>query len=76
MRVSRHHEIDFHTADDAPTDKRPQIPDKDLILVLSDAVVYLHEQLLNVRLVALVDVGLEDTGEGMVDCSTDEVAPC
>ena len=73
--VPHHHEIDFHTANDAPADKRAQVPDKDVILVLSDAVVYLQEQLLDVGVAAVVNVGLEDTGEGVVGCSADEVAP-
>ena len=65
----------FHTADDAPTAKQAQVPDQDVILALSDAVVYLHEQLLDVGIAAAVNVGLEDTGEGMADCRADEVAP-
>ena len=65
----------YHTADDAPTEKRSQEPDQDVTIVLSDAVVYLHEQLLDVGIATAVNVGLEDTGEGMVDCSADEVAP-
>ena len=75
MRVSYHFEIDFHTDDDDPTDKQAQVPDQDVIIVFSVAVVYLHEQLLDIGIAAAVNVGLEDTGEGMVDCSADEVAP-
>ena len=75
MRVPHHHEIDFHTTNDAPADKRAQVPDKDVILVLSDAVVYLQGQLLDVGVAAVVNVGLEDRGEGVVDCCADEVAP-
>ena len=65
----------FHTADNATTEMRAQVPNQDVILALSDAVVYLHEQLLDVGIAAAVNVGLEGTGEGMVDCSADEVAP-
>ena len=61
----------FHTADYATIEMRAQVPNRDVILVLSDAVVYLHEQLLNVGIAAAVNVGIEDTGEGMVDCSAD-----
>ena len=65
----------FHTAGNATTEMRAQVPNQDAILVLSDAVVYLHEQLLDVGIAAAVNVGLEDTDEGMVDCSADEIAP-
>lgn len=41
--VSDHHKVDFHTSDDAATDKRAQVPDQDVILVLTDAVVELYE---------------------------------
>ena len=61
----------FHTADNATIEMRAQVPNQDVILVLSDAVVYLHEQLLDVGIAAAVNVGIEDTGEGMVDCSAD-----
>ena len=61
----------FHTADNATTEMQAQVPNQDVILVLSDAVVYLHEQLLDVGIAAAVNVGIEDTGEGMVDCSAD-----
>ena len=61
----------FPTADNATTEMRAQVPNQDVILVLSDAVVYLYEQLLDVGIAAAVDVGIEDTGEGMVDCSAD-----
>ena len=61
----------FHTADNTTIEMRAQVPNQDVILVLSDAVVYLHEQLLDVGIAAAVNVGIEDTGEGMVDCSAD-----
>ena len=65
----------FHTAGNATTEMRAQEPNQHVNLVLSGTVVYLHEQLLDVGIAAAVNVGLEDTGEGMVDCSADEVAP-
>ena len=61
----------FHMADNATIEMRAQVPNQDVILVLSDAVVYLHEQLLDVGIAAAINVGTEDTGEGMVDCSAD-----
>ena len=61
----------FHTADNATIEMRAQVPNQDVILVLSDAVVYLHEQLLDVGIAAAVNVGIEDMGEGMVNCSAD-----
>ena len=59
----------FQTADNATIEMRAQVPNQDVMFVLSDAVVYLHEQLLDVGIAAAVNVGIEDTGEGMVDCS-------
>ena len=67
--------LNFHTADNATTEVRAQVPNQDGILVLCKAFIYLHEQLLDVGIAAAVNVDLEDTGEGMVDCSADEVAP-
>ena len=61
----------FHTADNATIEMRAQVPNQDVILVLSEAVVYLHEQLLDAGIAATINVGIEDTGEGMVDCSAD-----
>ena len=52
----------FYTADDAPTEKLAQVPDQDAILVLSDSVFFLHEQLVDVGIAAAVNVGLRRYG--------------
>ena len=57
--------LNFHTADNATIEMRAQVPNQDVILVLSDAVVYLHEQNLDVGIAAALNVGINRVAKKM-----------
>ena len=73
MRIPNHDEVDLHMADNTATGNRAQISNDDVTLLANNAVGELYGQLLHIRVAAVRNMGIEDTGKGEI-CA-DKIAP-